>query len=215
MTLRLIIIGAGGHAISVTNVALSCGYSVIAYVDDNKKGKSIFDIPILSTEVCYNSYKNHNYFVAIGSNAVREKIVNELKMTLPNAKFPSLIHQSSVIGVGSKLDEGTVVMPQVNIGPNSNVGSFCIINTSSSIDHESCVKDFASLSPGVITGGNVNIGFKAAISIGTTIKQGISIGDNTIIGASSYVNKNIEEHVVAYGIPCRTVRSRKDDDDNL
>ena len=215
MNLSLIIIGAGGHAISVTNVALSCGYSVTAYVDDNKSGTTILDVPVISTEFCYSLYTHHNYFVAIGKNDTRERVVNKLKMVMPNAQFPSLIHQSSVIGISSKVGEGTVVMPKANVGPNSSVGAFCIINTSSSIDHDCYVKGFASLAPGVITGGNVKIGLRSAISIGTTIKHGVSIGDDTVVGASSYVNKNIEDKVVAYGTPCKTVRSRKAGDGYL
>ena len=34
MSKAIIIVGAGRHAISVTNVALSCGMSVVAFVDD-------------------------------------------------------------------------------------------------------------------------------------------------------------------------------------
>ena len=166
-------------------------------------------MPVISLEVCYSLYKEHNYFVAIGDNITREKIINTLKLDLPNTKFPCLIHRSSVIGISTKIGNGTIIMPNVNIGPNSNIGIFCIINSSSSVDHDCNIKDFASLAPGVITGGGVNIGFRTAISIGTTIKHKISVGDDTVIGAKSYVNKNIEKKIVAYGIPCKKVRTRK------
>ena len=39
MTNDIVVIGSGGHAMSVTNVALSCGYTVISYVDDCQAGK--------------------------------------------------------------------------------------------------------------------------------------------------------------------------------
>ncbi|MGG6292891.1 hypothetical protein ACQ4M4_00590 [Leptolyngbya sp. AN02str] len=36
---------------------------------------------------------------------------------------------------------------------------------------------------------------------------GVTIGDNTTIGAGSVVTKNIPANVVAVGNPCRVVRS--------
>ena len=48
MIISLVIIGSGGHAVSVTNVALSYGMSVIAYVDNNKAGSEIMGIPIIN-----------------------------------------------------------------------------------------------------------------------------------------------------------------------
>jgi sugar O-acyltransferase (sialic acid O-acetyltransferase NeuD family) len=209
MTSSIIIIGAGGHAKSVTNVALSCGYSVISYVDDNKDGTEILSTPVISTEECYRLYPNHNFCIAIGDNAVRERVVKELTEALPNAIFPPLIHKSSTIGVASKISKGSVVMPQSNIGPNSKVGSFCIVNSSASIDHDCSIEDFSSVAPGVITGGNVTLGIRSSISIGAVVKDGLSIGDDVVIGANSYVNKCVANNVVAYGNPCKVIRYRK------
>lgn len=104
--------------------------------------------------------------------------------------------------------DGAVVMPQVNIGPKSIVSSFCILNTSSSIDHDCEMSPFSSTAPRVFTGGNVKIGLRSAISIGAKIKHGIEIGDDSVIGANSYVNKSVDSNVVAYGSPCKFVQKR-------
>ena len=56
----IVLIGSGGHAISVTNVAQSCGYNVISYVDDTKSGEMLLDIPVISTEQCYSLFPKHN-----------------------------------------------------------------------------------------------------------------------------------------------------------
>ncbi len=77
-------------------------------------------------------------------------------------------------------------MPLVNVGPNADIGSFCILNSSASVDHDSVLHDFASLAPGVICGGSVNIGTRSALSIGAVIKHGVEIGADTVIGAKSY-----------------------------
>ena len=208
MKTSLIIIGAGGHAVSVTNVAISSGMSVIAYVDDNKVETEIMGIPVISKQHFLNDYSTNNLAMAIGDNAVRERVYKEYLADFPNVYFPPLIHASSVVGFGTIIGNGTIVMPLVNVGPNSKVGDFCILNTSSSIGHDCTMESYSSIAPGVVCGGNVKIGVRSAVSIGATIKHGILLGDDVVIGANSYVNKAVADEVVAYGTPCKKVRAR-------
>ena len=211
----IIIIGAGGHAARIANVAHGSGMNVIAFVDDDKAGANLLDIPVIAIQQCINEHTNENLAIAIGDNAVRERVSNEYRSAMPNAKFPPVIHNSAVIGINTKVGDGTVVMPHVNIGPNCKVGVFCILNTSSSIDHDCEMDAFSSIAPRVVTGGNVKIGLSSAISIGSTVKHGVVIGDDVVIGANSYVNKTVESNVEAYGSPCKFVRHRNKGDSYL
>lgn len=215
MDTSIIIVGTGGHAVSVTNVALSCGIDVIAYVDENKAQNEIMGTPIITKQQCLNYYPNLNFAIAIGDNSIREKVYNEYKNDFPTAKFPTLIHKSSVIGIGSSIGDGTIIMPLVNVGPNSNIGRFCILNSSSSIDHDCTMREFSSIAPRVVCGGAVEIGELSAVSIGATVKHGVMIGVSAVIGANSYVHRSIGDNVVAYGSPCKTIRTREKDDTYL
>ena len=211
----VIIIGASNQATSLTSIVLSLGIKILAYVDDKKAGQTFFDCPVLSKNQFLNTYTNENLVIAIGDNAIREKVFFEYKSYLPNANFPALIHQSAVIGYKSSIGDGTVVMPLANVGANSTVGKFCIINTSSSIDHDSSMKSFSSLAPGVVTGGNVKIGTRSVLSVGAVIKHGVTIGNDVVIGANSYVNKTIDDLVLAYGSPCKIISQRRKGDSYL
>jgi maltose O-acetyltransferase len=44
---------------------------------------------------------------------------------------------------------------------------------------------------------------------GAIILPGVCIGDDVVIGAGSVVTKDIPDHVVACGNPCRVVRNVK------
>lgn len=211
----VVMIGSGGHAVSITNVALSCGYSVIAYVDDNKVGMNLMGVPIISQQQCIELYPNQDFVIAIGDNSVRERVYLEYQSTLPRARFPSLVHQSSIVGFAAKVGDGTVVMPLVNIGPNSAVGRCCIVNTGALLDHDCTMADFSSLAPGVVCGGSVSIGIRSAISIGTSIMPGVKVGMDVVVGANSYVNKQVDDRLVAYGSPCKAVRERRKGDPYL
>jgi len=52
----------------------------------------------------------------------------------------------------------------------------------------------------------IHIGKNCWIGAGTLILPGVTIGDNTVIGAGSVVTKDIPSSVVAVGNPCRAMR---------
>lgn len=52
----------------------------------------------------------------------------------------------------------------------------------------------------------VRIGQNCWIAANTTILPGITIGDNTIVGAGSLVTKDLPPNVIAVGRPCKVMR---------
>ena len=211
----IVIFGAGGHAVSVANVAISAGYKIAYFIDVNKKADYLLGIKIIRDISELGNKEDYEYCIAIGDNALRERIYNELINEHNDIKFPSLIHQSAVISSFSSIGDGTLVMPNAIVGPNSNVGKFCIINSQSSIDHDCNMLDFSSLAPNAATGGAVKVGYRSAISIGAVVKQGLQIGDDCVLGANSYLNKNLSNNKIAYGNPAKEVRDRAIGDEYL
>ncbi|MGT2752908.1 sugar O-acetyltransferase [Streptococcus porcinus] len=57
----------------------------------------------------------------------------------------------------------------------------------------------------------VQIGKNCWIGANTTVLPGISIGDNSVIGANSLVTKDIPANSLALGSPARVVKSLKED----
>ena len=58
----------------------------------------------------------------------------------------------------------------------------------------------------------VHIGRNCWIGAGAMIMPGVTIGDNSVIGAGSVVTKDIPANVVAYGNPCRVAREINEHD---
>ena len=52
----------------------------------------------------------------------------------------------------------------------------------------------------------VRIGKNCWLGAGVIVMPGVTIGDNTVIGAGSIVTKDIPANVVAVGNPCRVMR---------
>jgi sugar O-acyltransferase (sialic acid O-acetyltransferase NeuD family) len=204
----LVIIGASGHAISVANVAKSAGFTIKYFVDKSKKCKELLGYSVIGDLAELQNIDKFNFAIGVGDNHSRERIFKELKAEFNNIYFPPLIHQSAVVSFFAEVGDGTVVMPNAVIGPNSKIGMFCLINTQSSIDHDCVMFDFSSLAPAATTGGNVMLGFRSAVCIGAKIKHGIRIGDDSIVGANSYLNKDLANNQVAYGTPAKEIRDR-------
>ena len=58
----------------------------------------------------------------------------------------------------------------------------------------------------------IHIGKNCWIGSGVCVMPGVTIGDNTVIGAGSVVTKDIPANVVAYGTPCKVIREINEHD---
>ena len=56
---------------------------------------------------------------------------------------------------------------------------------------------------------DVTLGKHVIIGSGTIILPGVTIGDGTAIGSLSLVKKNVEENIIASGIPVKKIGDRK------
>ena len=52
----------------------------------------------------------------------------------------------------------------------------------------------------------VHIGKNCWLGAGVRVMPGVTIGDNSVIGAGSVVTKDIPPNVVAVGVPCKVLR---------
>lgn len=208
MKSNYVIIGAGGHGKSVADVISSSGGIVKFFEDSKKAGQSIFGVPIISSIEEIPELHSHFLAMGINDNYIREKVMERYSVKYPDLKFEPIIHETAYVSPFSSIGIGSIVMAHATVGPQTWVGKGCIINTKASVDHDSQMRAFSSLGPGVVTGGNVKIGHRSAVCIGATIKHGISIGSDCIIGAMSYLNKDLGDQQTAYGIPAKVVKKR-------
>lgn len=212
---NIVIIGASGHG----SVVLDClekegKYNVIGFADSyKKKGSYINGYQVLGSDIelpyLINRFEITGGIVAIGDNWTRKIVAERIHKIVPNFEFINAIHPNAVIGKDVVIGKGNVVMPGVIVNTNSIIHDFCILNTNSSLDHDSDMQSFSSLAPGVCCGGNLKLGKYSAISLGVNIINGIEIGAHTVVGAGSLVVNNIENGIVAYGSPAKKIRDRE------
>lgn len=205
----LVIFGSSGHAVSIANIAIALKLNIYGFIDPDKKNNELLGSKIISSIGQITDADKYIYAIAVGDNYSRKEMFARISALHHKLSFPPLIHPSAVIGSHVKIGAGTVVMPNVSIGPCCSIGTFCIVNTMASLDHDSQMYDYSTLAPGVICGGGVTIGECSFIGIGTSLRHKVAIGSNTVIGGGSHICSDISSNVIAYGSPARIIRTRK------
>ena len=215
---NIVVIGASGYAKVVIDIIDRMGdFSIVGFIDTYKpKGYRISRYAVLGTEsdlpLLVTKHSIVGGVITIGDNWDRYRVAASIQRSVPAFTFPTVVHPSACIAADVHAGPGTVIMAGVVVNSGSRLGQFCIVNTNASVDHDNIVENYASLAPGVITGGNVTIGEFTAVSLGAHVIHGITIGPHVVIGAGATVVHNVPELSVALGTPAKVVRPRKEGD---
>lgn len=198
---KLIIIGASGHGKVVADIAIKMNkWENIAFLDDDETLKTCMNFEVIGKSSDVIKYKNEaDFFVAIGNNATREKV--QEKLMDEGLNVVSLIHPSAIIGNDVEISIGTAVMASVVINSSTRIGKGCIINTSSSLDHDNYIDDYVHISPGVRTAGTVKVGKGSWLGIGSVVSNNVNICSGCKVGAGAVVVNDITEYGTYVGVP--------------
>ena len=213
---KILVFGSGFHAkVVFSEIVRIKNYKVLGFVDNFlEAGKAIIKYKnktynnLGSINYVLKKYYNSSYsgIIGIGSNYLRNKVCKEVESINKDFKWTTIVSVNSKINGNVKIGKGSVIISGSIINNGSVIGDHCLINTSSSIDHDNFFNNYSSSGPGVVTGGNVNIGYASHLGIGSVIKNKIKVGDNTIIGGNSFVNKDCLDNSIYFGIPSRRIR---------
>lgn len=214
-TRQVVVVGAGGHAVSVAETVLAAGYLLVAFTSDGLSLPPLLGRPVLA-EIPHDHLRSGGLVVvAVGDNASRERVWGDVSSRVPVEQLPAIVHPSATVSALASVGPGAVILQGAIVGSAARVGAACLLNSGSILEHECTMADFSSLAPGAVTGGRVAIGWGSAIGIGAVVRHGVSIGRDTVIGAASYVHEDVPPGVVAYGTPARVVRQRQHGDPYL
>ena len=99
----------------------------------------------------------------------------------------------------------------LKLGKNTDIGAFTYINAKFNVEIQEDVQigshcSIYSWSTIDNKKGKVTIKKGAKIGSHSLIMPGVTIGENAIIGAFSFVDDSIPDNVMAFGIPAKIVR---------
>ena len=120
-------------------------------------------------------------------------------MYKPNYGSPNLGKNVSIVGGANFGSEPYLI----TIGDDTTISFDCAFVT-----HDAATRVIRNL-PGrdkeTVIYGPIKVGKNCFIGCRTVILPGVTIGDNSIIGAGSIVNRDIPSNTVAAGTPCKVI----------
>ena len=208
--IKVVIIGAGGHARAVYEILMhDLNIEVVGFVDNvaDTPGEIIMDLPIVGDHSVLPGLLEEGVLgavIGIGDNKLRRSYFEAIK----NIGFVPVnaLHPTAHIAHNVRIGRGVVIGTGTTVCTGARIGDNVIINTGAIIEHESIIGDDVHIAPGSSIAGRVAINRGAFVGIGSVIKEYVTIGENAIIGAGSVVLENIPDDAVAGGSPARIVR---------
>lgn len=192
----IIMVGAGGHALSCLDVLESCAdFEVVGLIGKEEElGAKVGGYQVLFTDQdfkkCVSIY--HNFHISIGhikSPEIRKRIFIEILGL--GGRFPSIVSNRAYVSPKAQIGDGTIIHHGAIVNSGAIIGVNSIINSGSIIEHGVKIGDHCHVSTGAKVNGNVEVGNESFIGSGAVIKHDIKIGSNSVIGMSATVKVNL------------------------
>lgn len=206
----IVIIGAGGFGREVAWLIedinkVNKEWNIIGFVDDDESllGKEINGYKVIGN---VEWLKNQSLYVvnAIGDPIIKRQITERLDYS--KNKYPVLIHPSVIYSDRVKFGEGSIVCAGNIITVDVQIGKHVIVNLDCTIGHDAIIGDYSTILPSTNISGFVRIKECVSIGTGAAIIQGITIGENTVIGAGAVVVKDLPDNCTAVGVPAKPIK---------
>jgi len=189
---NIILIGGGGHCLSVIDVVeQEDKYNIKGILDDTKKG-DVLGYPILGNRDLVKELSTEGVFflITIGqikSSSTREDIA--LLLDSCKANLATVISPLAYISKHATIGEGSVIMHNAIINTKAKVGKHCIINTKANIEHNVQIGDFCHISTCATINGDTIVGKRTFIGSNATISNNITIVEKSIISAGNFIKR--------------------------
>ena len=200
--MRLLVIGAGGHAKVVIDAARAAGMEVTGVVGEAQGRDCLLNVPISRTP---DAFEGDAFIVAIGNNQARAE---SFARYLDSGMHPAVVvHPSAVIADGVEIGSGSFIAAGVVVNVDARIGENAILNTSCCVDHDCVIGDHAHVGPTAGLCGGVVVGTGALVGAGCSIIPLCSVGEWAVVGAGSVVIRDVLAGEVRAGIPARSIPS--------
>lgn len=203
----LVILGAGGHAQVVAEVAALSGWICAGHLTPETGQDASGALgPWLGDDAAIPALINQGMRLALGlgfvnvAGAVRRAA---LISSLPASTLVTLCHPAAVVSGTAILEAGAVVSAGAILAPGARLGRGAILNTGAILDHDSQVGTNSHIATGACILGGVEIGRDVLIGAGAVLRQSLRIGDGAVIGAGAVVVADVPCGAMLVGNPAR------------
>ncbi len=209
MQKKLAIYGSGGLGIEMFDIALRINglaqkWNEIVFINDFEEERAFLNTKILHFETIAQSPKLYECIVAVGEPTAREMLYRKLKDV--RISLATLLDPTAIISPSSQIGEGTIVCEFSTIHADVVLGENCLVQPYACIGHNISVGKHSVFSSFCAPGGNSVFGNCVYCGMQSSIKEGLTVGDNAIIAMAAAVFCNVPAGAVFVGNPARITR---------
>ena len=218
VTMNVIIWGATGQCIVLSELFMDLGYRVLAVFDNDTNAQSPLPGVPSSTTVPMGSRSGLGdesdqdgvaAIVAIGGERGAERLHVQALLADAGLAIATAVHARAFVARDAEIGSGSQILAMSAVASRARLGAACIINTSASVDHECVLEEGVHIAPGAHLAGAVKVGRCSFVGTGAAVLPRISIGHDSIVGAGSVVTRDVPAGVVVAGNPARMIRERR------
>jgi sugar O-acyltransferase (sialic acid O-acetyltransferase NeuD family) len=219
MTKEIIIVGTGGNCLDILDTLNDINgaqrktvYRCVGFLDDDERkwGQELLGAPVLGPLDTANKYGDYFFANGIGSaNNFWKKREIIARTQIPRERFETILHPTASISRTANLGRGVVVFQNVTITSNVTIGDHVVILPASVISHDDVIGSYTCIAGGVCISGNVRVGESCYLGSNTSVKDGLKIGDFSLVGMGSVVLRDVAENSVVIGNPARVLRKTR------
>ena len=196
MTRKLIVFGAAEQAeVCHYYFQNDSSYIVEGFIVDNEyfETSNFKGLPVIPWSLALQTFPPEEYdcFVALGyskANLARKAVYEKVKQA--GYSCPSYISSKAVTFTDLVLGGNCLILEHNTVQPFVEIGSNTTIWSGNHIGHHSKIGNHVFIASHVVVSGGVSIEDQCFIGVNATIRDHISIGVGTIIGAGALVMKN-------------------------
>ncbi|MGI9174316.1 MAG: acetyltransferase [Rhodothermales bacterium] len=208
---KLVIVGAGGLGretaalVEAINAAGLGSWEIVGFADDDAAlhGTRVQGLPVRGNVASLVRERDLYYVLAVGASRVRRQLGGRLAEAPLEAA--TLIHPSVDVHPTTRIGPGTMLCQGVALTVSIMLGRHVILNLNSTVGHDAYLADYATAHPGAHVSGFTRIGTAAELGARCVVLPGISVGEETIVGAGAVVNRDLPERCTAVGVPARPI----------
>ncbi|WP_191084568.1 PglD-related sugar-binding protein [Roseococcus microcysteis] len=135
--MRLLVLGAGGHALVVLEALDALGWAVAGLLDDRATAP-ILGRPVLGPLASLGAHGATRAVIALGDNATRLEWGQAARRA--GLALPALVHPAALVSPSARVAEGAQVMARASVGPLAVIGALALVNTAAVVEHECVVE---------------------------------------------------------------------------
>lgn len=194
----ILLIGAGGHAMSCIDVIESEGRFEIAGLvgTETELGRKVAGYEVIATDkdLAGLASKVRHALVTVGqlkTSELRIRLYRDAHAA--GFELPTIVSPYAHVSSHAKVGDGSIVMFGAMVNAGASVGANCIVNSRALIEHDASVGDNCHISTGAIVNGHVRVGSRSFVGSGAVIRHTVTIGEDCLISMGSVVRRDLPD----------------------